>query len=353
MLEIMIMRVFLALLVSGLLALPARGQINGAKTGAAKSERAAATKTQADALTPGALHTDTLNYGGDLKKLYVGDFEHVRFARDGTELSMLVSSYMTAYSQDCSESLPKNKVEIMKQECAHEAWMVNGYGVEQPGSRHCTAYRTVGTGRYADPQVYDLQKHLDSATAGSMAGDMLNAVKQGGDLSSGVKKMTDVAIYAGSDTSHLLQDNGCSSPRTMRLQANMIRFGWGKEPIRMPGGAAAVAEADASAGRPSKEQNYSRLLDDLIVEESKAWMMNRYQQGSVRTGEIMRDEEGRPGEVRAVYSYMGLGKVFQGNVRLTFRDAMPDCLYFSDSPAACRAPSPRIISAYRKHRYAD
>ena len=306
------MRVLLALLVSGLLTLPAEGQINGAKAGATKSERAAAPQTQADSMTPAALRTDALNYGDDLKRIYVGDFEHVRFTRAGTELAALVSSYMTTYSQDCSGFLPKNKVEIMKQECSHEEWMVNGYGLEQPGSRHCTVYRTVGTGRYADPQVYDLQKHLDIATAGSMVGDMVSAMKQGGDLASGMKKMTDVMIYAGSDMPHLLQDNGCSSPRTMRLQANMIRFGWGKEPIRMAGGAAAVGDADPSAGSPSKEQNYNHLLDDLIVEESKAWMMNRYQQGSVRTGEIIRDEQGRPSEVQAVYSYMGMGRVFSG-----------------------------------------
>ncbi|HEY2467095.1 MAG TPA: hypothetical protein VGI45_04520 [Terracidiphilus sp.] len=345
---------FFILTVCGLLATMAAGQTNSAKPGPAKRPaRPAAAQLSAPTLTPASLHTDGLNFGDDLTRLYVGDFEHVGFARDATEFSMLVGSYMNTYSVDCAKYLPNDKVEIMTQECSQEAWTVNGYGVEQPGSRHCVSYRTVGTGRYADPEVYNLERRLDATTAQTMIGDVFGAMKKGGDLAGGMRKMTDIAVYAKNDMQTLVQGNGCTSPSLMRLQANMIRFGEGKGSIAMQGAAAALAERDSAAAGPFKDQNYQRLIDDLIVEESQAWMMNRYQQGSVRTGAISRDREGRPGEIVASYSFASMGKPYAGKVRVTFLDGIPQCLYFSDLPTSCRAPSPRIISAYRKHQYSD
>ena len=121
----------------------------------------------------------------------------------------------------------------------------------------------------------------------------------------------------------------------------------------MQGASAASTAAETTDSGPFKDPNYERLLDDLIVDESQAWMMNRYEQGTVRPGKITRDAQGRPSDVDADYSYMGMGRKLRGKVRVTFRDGMPECLYFSDMPTACRAASPRVISAYRHHQYAD
>ncbi len=83
-------------------------------------------------LTPASLHTDKLNYADDLERIYVGDFEHVGFKPDSNEFGMIVGGYMTQYSESCARYLPEDKVEIMTQECAQEAWTVNGYGVSSP-----------------------------------------------------------------------------------------------------------------------------------------------------------------------------------------------------------------------------
>jgi hypothetical protein len=37
---------------------------------------------------------------------------------------------------------------------------------------------------------------------------------------------------------------------------------------------------------------------------------------------------------------------------VSFKDGIPDCLYFSDAPDNCRAASQRVISAYEKNAYA-
>ncbi|HEV2710650.1 MAG TPA: hypothetical protein VGU67_10585 [Edaphobacter sp.] len=300
------------------------------------------------ALTPASLHTDSLNYGDDVKRIYAGDFEHVRFARGSAETSILASKYMMEFADRCTTYLPKDKVEIMTQECSQEQWSVNGYGNEMPGSRHCISYQTVGTGKYADPNVYDLEKHLDDENASNMLGGMIAGMKSG-DAAGGMRRMTDVAIYMSSDMGKLLNENGCASAGTMRFQANLIRFGWGKDPIQMPGG---LALASATVG-PVGHQNYKKLVDSLILDESQAWMMNRYAEGSAITSRVMQDAQGRPDEVDAAYSYMSMGKEFRGSVRVTFRNGTPECLYFSDFPDTCRAASPRVISAYERNQYTN
>jgi hypothetical protein len=119
-------------------------------------------------------------------------------------------------------------------------------------------------------------------------------------------------------------------------------------------GAAALASATSAAG-PAKEQDYKRLIDDLIAEESRAWMMNRYTPGSVTTNRVMKDPQGRAAEVDAGYGFSNgmSGGQYKASVRVTFKDGLPECLYFSDFPTSCRAPSPRIISAFEKNQYAN
>ncbi|MEK8051091.1 hypothetical protein AACH10_12645 [Ideonella sp. DXS22W] len=312
----------------------------------------AAAEGRSAELSAQSLRTDGLNFGDDIARLYVGDFARVGFARDSTELALLLGSYMTAFSRQCAAELPTNKVEIMAQECERESWTVNGFGAERPGSRHCVSYRSVGTGRYADPEVYALQRRLDAAMAGTMTQDMLTGMlRKGGDAAGGMRRMTDLALYARNDMPQLLQANGCAHPAVQRLQANLLRFGNGAAPIVLPGGAAALAQA-APADGPARGQDHKRLLEDLIAEQSQAWMMNRFLPGSVRPGTVLRDAQGQATEVLAGYGYTAMGKTYPGKVRLTFRDGVPQCLYYADIPDTCRVPSPKILSAYRKNHYA-
>jgi len=304
---------------------------------------------QSNALTAASLKTDTLNYGDDVKRIYVGDFEHVTFKPDSTEFGLMVGGYMGEYSESCEQYLPKDKVEIMTTECATEQVTRNGYGVEV--SRSCVSYRTVGTGRYADPQVYSLERKLDAGMAAGMMNSMFSAMGQrGGDPAGGMKQMTDVAVYVKQDMSHFLDDNGCAAPATMRFQANMLRFGRGEQPIKMAGAAAAMAAGSTAL---AKGQNYSKLVDDLIAAESHAWMLNRYEQGSAQVSTVQRDPSGVPREVDAAYSFQMMGSRAAGKVRVTFENGAPACLYFSDFPTTCRAPSPGVVSAYKRNQYAD
>ncbi len=119
------MRVFITFCCLGLSVAAGTAQQQVTKT---KGGNTGAPSTQSGSLTPSGLHTDNLNYGDDIKRIYVGDFEHVSFKRDSTNFSLMVSSYMTEYSKSCDRYLPKDKVQIMKTVCSSQVATVNQYG---------------------------------------------------------------------------------------------------------------------------------------------------------------------------------------------------------------------------------
>jgi hypothetical protein len=308
---------------------------------------AAASSTRSGSLTPSSLHTDNLNYGDDIKRIYVGDFDHVSFQRDSTNFSLLVSGYMTEYSKSCDRYLPKDKVQIMKTVCSNQVATVNQYG-QEVDARRCTQYETVGTGRYADPRVYALQKTLDSAQTGAIARAYVQDITQKDGGAPGLRQMADIGTYVLQDSSQFLVDNECSAAATMRYQENMLHFGRNEAPVRMPGAAEAM--------RPpvlARQQNYKGLVDDLITEESKAWAANRYQTGSAHVVAVQREGDGSPKEIDAGYTVATPGNQAAGKVRVTIGQDEQPCLYFSDAPTTCRIPNPKVVAAFRHNKYAD
>jgi hypothetical protein len=309
-----------------------------------KGGNTAAPSTQSGSLTPSGLHTDNLNYGDDIKRIYVGDFEHVSFNRDSTNFSLMVSSYMTEYSKSCGQYLPKDKVQIMKTVCTSQVASVNQYG-QEVDARRCTQYDTVGTGRYADPRVYSLQKTLDSSQSTAVLKAYVQDLTQKNTGAPGLRQLTDIGTYVLQDSSQFFVDNACSAAATMRYQENMLRFGRNEAPIRMAG----AAEATSTLAL-AKQQNYKSLVDDLITEESKAWAVNHYLGGSVVVTAVNHNGDGSPKEIDAKYT---LGDHTSGKVRITFGEDEPPCLYFSDAPTNCRIPNPKLVAAFRRNKYAD
>ncbi len=293
-----------------------------------------------------------LNNEDDFLRLYSGDFQSVRLDRTGTEFMAILSSYMNDYSVDCKQYLPANKVEITKQVCTETSTPVNGYGAPV-GASTCVSYETVGTGRYADPQLYAAQRAVDAEAAKKMLGNMMGMMtgKSGSNPLSMPMQMTDQITAVGTEMETLIQTNTCGSPGLKNFQANLIRFTNGDDPVKYAGAAASAPGADTGAA--VKEADYSRLLDDMVAENARGWMMNRYQSGSIAgINVVSRDAQGRPVRVTAQYSYSGMQGAQRGGVSVTFKKGAPDCIYFSDFPDTCRLPSERIISAYQKNAYA-
>ena len=264
----------------------------------------------------------------------------------------MISSYMHDFGVVCASVLPKNKVEIMAQECTEESYWVNGLGVEQAGTRSCARYRTYGTGVFADPELYNASQFEDGKMATVMLGQLGSTMMKTGDAGinaamGNLMQSMDVARRAGefkSDLRDLLHNNTCGGAPLKRFEKNLIAYATSKPPIRMAG-------IPTNSG-PSRDSDYQTLLDDLVSEQASGWMLNRFVNRSVSNVSVDgRDIAGHPVSISANYAYDGARGRAEGKVELRFEDGAPHCLVFSDLPDACRAVSHSLATAYEDGKY--
>lgn len=300
-------------------------------------------------MSANSLKVDNLNYESEILAIFLGDFANARMEPESSQYSVLLSGFIGAFSRKCDSSLPANKVEIMASRCVAEQVTRNGFGVEI--SRSCARYETYGTGRFADPVLLAISKRTQGQQSNILLGDILNG--QGRAPGAGARQMTDVALAAQGDMDTLINQNQCGSAAMARLQTNLKRFGNGERGLKLANGAtlASVRQGSGASGAyvPS---DYGAMIDALVAENARGWMINRYVRGSVSSVSVgSKDAAGRPGRVTASYGFNTLGQISRGNVVLTFEDGRPACLYYSDAPRTCRIPSPGIVTAYEKGEY--
>ncbi|HEY3740904.1 MAG TPA: hypothetical protein VGL53_13720 [Bryobacteraceae bacterium] len=321
----------------------------------ARRPAAAAAKSTAPAkpasTAPARFSAVGLNNEDDLVRIYSGEFQSVRLDRASAEFMLIISSYMNDYARECKQFLPPNKVEITKQVCTQTSTPVNGYG-NPVGASTCVAYETVGTGLYADPQLYAAEQEVDANAAKKMLGNMMGMLTgKGGAASNPLtmpQQITDQLTAVGNEMQSLIHTNACGSRGLVNFQSNLIRFANGDNPTKFAG----AVVATATPGEPAKDTDFARLLDDLVADNARGWMMNRYQRGSITDPIVSRDPLGHPVRVMAQYSYAGMQGAQRGRVTVSFKDGSPDCLYFSDAPDTCRLPAEGVVSAYEKNAYA-
>lgn len=313
--------------------------------------------------TPAHFTAAGLNDEDDLVRIYSGDFQSVKLDRGGMPFMMIISGYMTDFGNECKQFLPPNKVEITQQVC-------NDASVSPPVSRDgvhdiygnpirtsgCSGYHTEGTGVYADPQLYAAVNDVTAQAQAHLVQNMLGvSTGKGGRAANPFtigSQLNDQIVAAGGEAKALISANGCGSPGLSNFQSNLIRFAKNENPVKYAGAIAPTPVASPS-GSPSKDTDYTRLLDDLVTDNARGWMMNRYQPGSISDPIVSHDPKGFPVRIMARYSYSGTQGRQSGRVTLSFKDGIPDCLYFSDAPDNCRAASQRVISAYQRNAYAN
>jgi hypothetical protein len=282
------------------------------------------------------LDTTGLSNAKVLTNLYLGDFLHVELERNAIMFKVLYNSYLEAYARRCDASLPRDKVEMTRSVCAREQYPVNRYGA-RVGPSTCVEYRTEGTGLYADPALYAAEQELDRATALDSVGQVMRTMTQSNPLGSALNTANAAQVMTN-DMNALVRLNACAGPGLKRFQDNLMLFALGKSPAGKP-----------APGTPFKDSNYTKLLEDLVSEQSKTWMMNRFVAGSVSSVAVSsRDAAGRPAKLAGRYLFNGRS---QGSVTVTFADGLPSCLYFFDLPSVCRAASSRVIAAYENGNY--
>jgi hypothetical protein len=323
-----------------------------------RSARAAAAPSAPASSAAARFTAAGLNSEDDLVRIYSGDFQSIHLDRDGNEFMLIISGYMTDFGKECKQFLPPNKVEIKQQVCndpptqpvptpdgVHDL-----YGNVLPQNTGCTSWRTVGTGIYADPQLYNavnavapksqlnLFKNMFGVSTGK-SGRAANPFSIG-------QKITDQLVAVNGETKALISANGCGSIGLKNFQSNLIRFANGETPVKYAG---AIVSAPVAVLPGVRDADFTRLLDDLVSDNARGWVTNRYQPGSISDPIVSHDPTGAPTGIMARFRYVGSQA---GRVTVSFKDGMPDCLYFSDAPDTCRAASQRVISAYQKNAYA-
>ena len=295
-------------------------------------------------LTIGSFTTKGLNFESELMAIYLGDFSHSRLEPGSVLVSGLLKNYLYAYGRQCNAYLPANKVQITESECAEEQITYMG-GVEN--SRSCIRWREVPTGLWADPYLYSAANQLERRAGLNLVGNMLSSQDP---FSS--RAIADDVIAIGNDMDNLIRQNKCGNAGLNRFEANLYNFVQGKPALRLPGKETlAMVKSTHNVDLNVNSLDLKTLLNDLITENARGWMMNQYVNGSVKAINVRSSKDGTPSSVSASYVYNNLGKSYRGQVTLTFSNGVPACIYFSDAPQTCRHPSRGIINKYERGKY--
>jgi hypothetical protein len=304
-------------------------------------------------VTATSLNTRGLTTATLVTKFFAGDFLNIDLDVADMGFNVLFQQYLNAYARQCNRYLPSNRVEMTTSECQTERVTRNGYGAEI--SRGCVAWRTVGTGLYADPVLYDAKKAADRQRAGNALREtsrMMGNMSASNPISAMMNMLGDAQALAG-DMNSLVEMNGCTSPGLKRFEENVRLFALNKQPIRLDGTQAKASSVTVVIpGIPFKDQNYTRLIGDLVADDATKWgAFAKLVPGSVTGSSVVsRDDAGRPAKVTARYSWVSLGRT-TGTVTLTFNEGTPECLYYSETPTVCHRPNHKIVASYIEGGY--
>jgi hypothetical protein len=296
-------------------------------------------------LTRSSFSASGLHYEDTLTSFFAGNFMDIPFNRENMLFLLLFERYLEAYGRHCGAYLPAGKVELTRSVCAVEEHTVNRYGVSSAASG-CAEYRTAGMGIYADPTLYAAKSKLDNEQGVSAIKDALRTRNPLGAALSTLIESEQMA----DDMKALVRLNDCAGPGLKRFQENLMLFSIGKQPIPLPGAAPPVpSPAQTSPPGVFKDQNYTRLLEDLVADQAKTWLMNRFVPGSTSNVVVTScDEAGRPSKLVGRYLFNGRSPGF---VTVAFTDGVPACLYFFDFPSTCKTPNRRLVAAYSSGGY--
>ena len=288
---------------------------------------------------------------GLLMNLFKGDFVNIPIDRDAQLFALLYSSYLNSYARKCGVFLPANKVEMTRQECATEEGATDGFGMEV--SRNCVRWVTVGTGLYAKPELYNGKLALEKIQSADAFRNIFGMINQNNGLEGMMDKVGDAQAIV-QDVNELMVLNECNSAGLMRFEENLKLFALNKQPVRLTALSTQQPTISSANSAVFKDQDYQRLINDLISDHSQGWVMNIYEKGSVsNTSVTSRDESGRPAKIIANYIFSGFSGRSKGAVTLTFTNGLPECMYFFDFPSTCRTPNRRIVAAYDNYSYAQ
>ncbi|ASV29618.1 coiled-coil domain-containing protein [Maribacter cobaltidurans] len=289
-----------------------------------------------------------LNNAAFFDYIYRGHFENIELDVFSSHFLMILSGYLNTFGSLCPDELPENKVEIMTDVCSRESVTTDGYGVEV--SRYCTAWKTIGTGIFADPKLYAAKMRLvaqQNQDAFRIAVDMYTNPDAMGNSIDQVHK----AKALLSDWSNFFRFNACDSKSVKQFETNLLAFANQQKPERLKG--MSVYEKIKILGGPAGDQNHAKLLNDIVSNQSKTWALNKYTGNSIsNVRELKSADQTQMVTLKADYNFSGLLGKQTGGVTVKFKDGLPDCIYFSDYPNNCKKPNSALVAKYGLGEYA-
>ncbi len=287
--------------------------------------------------------------------LFSGEIDKLGFDREDVSFRALLRNYIEAFWEHCKDDLPPppNRSEIMDSRCS--VVRTDRRGI----SGTCVSYESVQTGRFAKTELYNAVKELERQSVqnlGRTISTMFGQISQGDPLSS-MKKSIGTALVIKGDVYSLVQRyaeiNACKSPALLRFEENIRLFASNRSPLKLDGTPTVNSVTVPIPGVPYQDQNYEKLIDALVTDDSNRWgAFSRFVRGSITgTSVESRDEFGRPTRVEATYVHNDIDRSGKrGTVILKFTEGLPDCLAYSDAIPAptCHTPNRKIVATYEQ-----
>lgn len=296
-------------------------------------------------------NTDGLYNAEFFDYLFRGYFENVEMDREDLEFVSIFNQYLRAYGGRCDAYLPADKVPIMNTVCDDEETVItrNIYGHELSRTTNCIRWKKEKSNLNARPDLYAAYEEVERIHDINALRHALEMLTDPNSLGTAVD-MAHKAKALLFDLRRIFELNACDSPGIRRFEENLKRFALNRPAIRMKGESKYATMK--KTGGPTGEQDFERLIDHLVADQSKTWMFNRYIQGSISGVTLLGDDsQGRPTELKANYQYSGFSGNSKGWVKVTFRNGLPSGIYFFDFPNKRKEPSTSIVASYAQGEY--
>lgn len=291
--------------------------------------------------------TDGLKNRKLIDDFFKGNFVDVSFNRDDPIFSSLLDGYMYAFARRCGAALPTDRVEIKEMVCETERVTKNGWGIET--NRYCVAWKEVPTGLYVRRELYDAHVKIYNMMNRDQlknVGKLLMEMVEGNSFQS-MYNLAEKAKVLESDVKTLIRSNGCSNSALKRFEENLIRFANNQPPLKL-GGDTADEQVDYS-----KKQDIDKLTKDLVLANSKSWTFKYISNSTTDVRVVSSDSQNRPAKITASYQFEGLFGREKDRVEITFKNGVPDCIYFRKYSGDCRIPDRKVVAALKSGQYAS
>ena len=138
------------------------------------------------------------------------------------------------------------------------------FGIET--NRVCIEWKSVGTGIYARPDLYDAKQKAENSQGADALRTTIAMITDPNAMGNSVDLMHKVNGLR-SDMARIFMLNTCNSAGIKRFEENLILFALNNPAIRMEG--TSKYAAIKKSGGPSGSQDFKRLIDDLVANQAK------------------------------------------------------------------------------------